>query len=284
MMQPDRLFVAWKPEGIGSNRFLAQIKRRYGVRKAGFSGTLDPFAKGVLIIAFGKYTKLFRFLAKAPKTYRATLWLGAGSETLDIEKVHTVKTLPPFDETRVIEAVASLKGEIHYLPPRYSAKKIDGRRAYELAREGDERFKMKMVTSTIYDIRLLHYRHPFVTFKVTVSEGGYVRSFGEIIAQRLGTTGALTMLERMREGRFHYEAERPLNPLAYLDLPENRYLGDLHDIELGRKLSVTDFQKRDEGVYVVKCANMFAIVEIREGLVHYLLNGVNYADTITQNG
>ncbi|HHD83732.1 MAG TPA: tRNA pseudouridine(55) synthase TruB, partial [Campylobacteraceae bacterium] len=79
MAASDRLFVAYKPAGIGSNRFLSQIKRRYGIKKAGFSGTLDPFAQGVLIIAFGKYTKLFRFLKKAPKTYRATLWLGAGS-------------------------------------------------------------------------------------------------------------------------------------------------------------------------------------------------------------
>jgi tRNA pseudouridine55 synthase len=277
----DRLFVAYKPENVSSNRFLGEIKRRYGVKKAGFSGTLDPFAKGVLIIAFGKYTKLFRFLKKAPKTYRATLWLGAQSETLDIEKVDHVFEIPPFTSEQIEQTLDSLKGELRYLPPKYSAKKINGRRAYELAREGAEEIAMKMVTTTIYDIKVLHYMHPFLTFEVTVSEGGYIRSIGEIIADRLGTSGALSMLERTREGIFCYEEERALDPLLYLDLKENRYLGKLEDIELGRKLRLDDFQKRDEGVYVVKCATMFAIVEIRDGLVTYLLNGVNYVDTIT---
>jgi tRNA pseudouridine55 synthase len=282
MMQThDRLFVAYKPENVSSNRFLGEIKRRYGVKKAGFSGTLDPFAKGVLIIAFGKYTKLFRFLKKAPKTYRATLWLGAESETLDIEKVDRVVKIPPFASEKIEQTLDSLKGELRYLPPKYSAKKINGRRAYELAREGAQEIAMKMVTTTVYDIKVLHYMHPFLTFEVTVSEGGYVRSIGEIIADRLGTGGALSMLERTREGVFRYEEERALDPLLYLDLKENRYLGKLEDIELGRKLRLDDFQKRDEGLYVVKCATMFAIVEIKDGLVNYLLNGVNYADTIT---
>ena len=82
----NRLFVVNKPPNIGSNQYLSKIKRKYGIKKAGFSGTLDPFARGVLIVAFGQFTKLFQFLKKAPKSYRATLWLGAESETFDIEK------------------------------------------------------------------------------------------------------------------------------------------------------------------------------------------------------
>ena len=79
----NRLFVAYKPKGMVSNHFLSRLKRKYSDKKAGFSGTLDPFAQGVLIVAFGQFTKLFRFLKKAPKRYRATLWLGAYSPTLD---------------------------------------------------------------------------------------------------------------------------------------------------------------------------------------------------------
>ncbi len=281
-MSADRLFVAWKPKNIGSNRFLGEIKRRYGVRKAGFSGTLDPFAEGVLIMAFGKYTKLFRFLKKAPKTYRATLWLGACSETLDIEKVSEVSLPDPFSHAQIASVLASLQGEITYLPPRYSAKKIGGRRAYELARAGAE-IEMRSVTSTIYDIRLLHYMHPFVTFEVTISEGGYIRSIGALIAEKLGVPGTLSMLTRLREGRFRYENERPLDPLHYLDLEENRYLGDPQDIKLGRKLPLHAFANQSEGKYLVKLDSMFAIIEIREGLVSYLLNGVNYADTLTKS-
>jgi tRNA pseudouridine55 synthase len=280
MAPVHRLFVAYKPAGIGSNRFLSQIKRRYGIKKAGFSGTLDPFAQGVLIIAFGKYTKLFRFLKKAPKTYRATLWLGAESPTLDIEKVEDITTLPPFPKEKIEEVLRSFKGEITYLPPRYSAKKINGVRAYDLARREME-IKLKEITTTIYDIRLLHYMHPFVTFEITLSEGGYVRSIGELIAKQLGTTGALSMLERLAEGTFIYEQEQPLNPMNYLNMPENRYLCAEEDIMLGRKLSVRDFENQTEGIYLVQLSHNFAIIEIRDGLVSYLLNGVNYADTIT---
>ena len=281
--QIDRLFVAYKPAGIGSNRFLGQIKRKYNVKKAGFSGTLDPFASGVLIMAFGKYTKLFRFLKKAPKSYRATLWLGAYSETLDIEKVTQVATIPPFEETQINDILSKLHGEITYLPPKYSAKKINGKRAYAMMRNNEE-VNLKSVTSVIHEIRLLHYRHPFVTFEVTVSEGTYVRSIGEIIAEKLGCDGALSMLERLHEGTFTYKNEKALDPLPFLDMEENLYLGDHEDIKLGRKLKAEHFQKQNEAIYLVKCDTIFAIIEIRDGLVKYLLNGVNYANTVTKNG
>ena len=274
-----RLFVAKKPAGIGSNRFLSQLKRKYGVKKAGFSGTLDPFAQGVLIIAFGKYTRLFRFLAKTPKTYRATLWLGAESETLDIEKISSV-TIPPAVSTATIKQVLqSLKGEITYTPPKYSARKIDGERAYKLAREAKE-VHLQPVTSTVYDIRLLHYRHPFITFEATVSEGSYIRSIGAMIAEKLGYAGSLSMLERLREGKFVYEGEKALDPTRYLDLETNRYLGDPDDIKLGKKLRIEQFEKQKEARYLVKLDTIFSIIEIRDGLVHYLLNGVEYADTV----
>ncbi len=279
----DRLFVAYKPAGISSNRFLGQIKRKYNVKKAGFSGTLDPFASGVLIMAFGKYTKLFRFLKKAPKSYRATLWLGASSETLDIEKIMQVATIPPFKEKQICDVLSELRGEITYLPPKYSAKKINGKRAYAMIRNNEE-FNLKSITSVIHDICLLHYRHPFVTFEVTVSEGTYVRSIGEMIAEKLGCDGSLSMLERLHEGAFIYENEKALDPLPFLDMEENLYLGDLEDIKLGRKLKAKHFQKQNEAIYLVKCDTIFAIIEIRDGLVKYLLNGVNYADTVTKNG
>ncbi len=89
--EPNRLFVIKKPIFISSNFYLKRIKRKFKVKKAGFSGTLDPFAKGCLITAFGQYTKLFRFLKKVPKTYRATLWLGTTSLSGDIENVTSIE-------------------------------------------------------------------------------------------------------------------------------------------------------------------------------------------------
>ncbi|WP_300363565.1 tRNA pseudouridine(55) synthase TruB [Hydrogenimonas sp.] len=270
----NRLFVARKPMFIGSNTFLSRIKRRYGVKKAGFSGTLDPFACGVLIIAFGQYTKLFRFLKKTPKTYRATLWLGAFGETLDIESVERIEEVPPLREEEVKEAVLSFRGPFTYTPPRYSAKRIGGRRAYDLAREGSE-IALQPCTSTIHDIRLLHYRHPFVTFEADVSEGTYIRSLGEAIAKKLGCPGSLSYLERLREGEFVYEGEKPLDPLKYLEPPENRYLGDSDDLVLGKKLSRESFAIQESGIYTVVFDRYFAIIEIeKSGTVNYLLNKV----------
>jgi tRNA pseudouridine55 synthase len=269
----DRLFVAYKPAGVSSNRFLSQIKREYHVKKAGFSGTLDPFAKGVLIIAFGRYTKLFQFLKKTPKTYRATLWLGAYSQSLDIEKVSHIEEVLPFQEARVLNELDSLIGNITYLPPKYSAKKIDGKRAYELARAGKE-VELKTITSHVYDIKLLNYNHPFLTFEITISEGGYIRSIGELLSKKLGVPGSLSALERLREGDFIYEDNRELNPLKYLELKENFYLSDKDNLLLGRKLSIKDFKIQKEGKYFVNLGKILSLLLIKDDEVTYLLNGV----------
>ena len=90
----NRLFVIKKPIFISSNFYLRKIKRKYNTKKAGFSGTLDPFATGCLIVAFGQYTKLFQFLKKTPKTYRTTIWLGATSTSLDIENIVIPSDIP----------------------------------------------------------------------------------------------------------------------------------------------------------------------------------------------
>ncbi len=269
----NRLFVAYKPAGISSNRYLSQIKRRYKVKKAGFSGTLDPFAQGVLIVAFGQYTKLFQFLNKAPKSYRATLWMGAYSETLDIEKISKITTLPPFNPIMIEKTLHSLQGNITYLPPKYSAKKIDGKRAYHLARENKD-ITLKKITSHISYIKLIHYQHPFVTFEITISEGGYIRSIGELIANELGVDGTLTMLERLHEGDFIYENEKALHPVEYLDLKENFYLKNKEDLLLGRKVSIKDFSIQEEGNYFLNLDTMLSIITIHKGKVDYRLNGV----------
>jgi tRNA pseudouridine55 synthase len=269
----DRLFVVYKPAGIGSNRYLSKIKRKYGVKKAGFSGTLDPFAKGVLIVAFGKYPKLFRFLKKTPKTYRATLWLGASSPTFDNEKIDYVSQIPKINENLIIDTLNSLLGELVYLPPKYCAKKIDGKRAYTLARNNQE-VNLKNITSTIYDIKLLHYMHPFITFETTVSEGTYIRSIGQIISEKLNTFGTLSALERLREGEFIFENEKKLNPLEFLDLKENFYLNDPNEMILGKKLHIDSLKYTKEGNYFVNLGKIISIIKIQDFKVSYIYNGV----------
>lgn len=269
----SKLFVAYKPTGISSNQLLGKIKRRYGEKKAGYSGTLDPFAKGVLIVAFGNHGRLFRFLNKAPKKYRATLWLGAYSPTLDIEQIEQIDIVTPIAEAELIQAIESLKGELTYLPPKYSAKRLNGKRAYEFARAGIE-FELKSVTSTIHDIHLMHYCHPFVTFEATVSEGGYIRSLGEIIADKLGCSGALCALERLNEGQFIYNNEHPIDIKTALGLPKNCYNGNGQSILLGQPLVREDFEIQTNGTYWIDNGDTISVLEFADDKIHYLLNKV----------
>jgi len=269
----NRIFVVKKPVFISSNGYLRKIKRRYKVKKAGFSGTLDPFAKGTLIVAFGQYTKLFRFLKKKRKTYKATLWLGAKSDSLDIENFEGVIKTSKIEIDKIITVLNSLLGKIEYIPPKYSAKSINGERAYKLAREGKE-VKLQSIESEIFSIKLLNYSHPFISFEIEVSEGSYIRSFGEIIAKNLNTTGVLSSLNRVSEGDFKFENEKALDPLNFLDVDENFYLKDIEDIKLGRKLKREDFKNQDIGTYLIKLEKYFSIIDINDEKVSYFLNRV----------
>jgi tRNA pseudouridine55 synthase len=270
----NRLFVAYKPSGIGSNLFLSKLKRKYGVKKAGFSGTLDPFAKGVLIVGFGSYTKLFRFLNKTPKSYRATLWLGAKSDSLDIEMIEKVTMLQAFKEESVQEVVKSLEGVLEYEPPIFSAKQINGMRAYDLARAGVA-FTLNKINSTIYETKLLHYCHPFVTFEATVSEGTYIRSLGKIIANRLGVEdGSLSALERLNEGEFFYENEKSLDIKKSLKIPQNFYNGDKENLLYGRVLALEDLELQNEGTYWIENQQSIAIITVEAQSVKYELGRV----------
>lgn len=270
----NRLFVAYKPSGIGSNLFLSKLKRKYNNKKAGFSGTLDPFAKGVLLIGFGSHTKLFRFLNKTPKKYRATLWLGAKSDSLDTEMINNVDVLEELSEETVLNAVKSLEGELEYEPPIFSAKRINGQRAYDLARAGKE-FTLNKINSTIYDSKLINYSHPFVTFEATVSEGTYIRSLGRIIAQRLNVKdGSLSALERLNEGQFLYEGEKVLDIKESLNIPKNSYTGDSENIKYGRVLALEDLEIQDDGYYWLDNGDNISIINIKNNEVKYELGRI----------
>ncbi len=269
----NRLFVVNKPIFRTSNGYMGYVKRKYGTKKVGFSGTLDPFATGCLIVATGQYTKLFQYLDKTPKSYKATLWLGANSPSLDIEKVDSIKEVETFSQTRIEKELASLQGELTYYPPKFCAKKINGKRAYELAREGKE-VNLKTITSTIYDIKLLNYNHPFVHFEAKVSEGTYIRSLGALLADKLGVDGTLSSLHRINEGKFKYDNEKALDPFKYLALSSNIYTGDEDFMELGKKLGLEYFENQNEGVYLIETTSFFSIIEIIEGVVKYRFNRI----------
>jgi tRNA pseudouridine55 synthase len=253
---------------------MGYVKRKYNTRKVGFSGTLDPFATGCLIVAMGQYPKLFQYLKKTPKSYSATLWLGANSESLDIENVDSVKIIPKVNVEDIKKALKCLKGELTYYPPKFSAKKINGKRAYELARAGLE-VKLKEITSTIYDIKLINYCHPFVHFEATVSEGTYIRSLGAMVADKLEIDATLSSLKRLNEGAFFYDNEKALDPLKFLKIPQNIYTGDPKFLELGKKLYIDYFETKEDGEYWVETENFFSVIEIKDREIKYKLNRVH---------
>jgi len=252
---------------------MGYVKRKYNTKKVGFSGTLDPFATGCLIVATGQYTKLFQYLNKTPKSYKATLWLGANSPSLDIEKVDRIKEVPAFTQEKIEEVLHSLKGELTYYPPKFCAKKINGKRAYELARAGED-VDLKTITSTIYDIKLINYNHPFVHFEAKVSEGTYIRSLGSLIADKLDVDGTLSSLHRIHEGQFYYDSEKALDPFTHLALPSNIYTGDESYMELGKKLTVEYFEAKDNDIYLIETTNFFSIIEIHNEEVKYRFNRI----------
>ena len=269
----NKLIVVKKPLFISSNSYLTKIKKKYKNKKAGFSGTLDPFAKGCLIVAFGQYSKLFKYLKKTPKTYKAVVWLGAISESFDIEKVISVDLVEKIDVDNIKYQLNSLVGELEYIPPKFSAKKIEGVRAYELARQGHD-FELNKCKMNIYDTKFISYRHPFITIETTVSEGSYIRSFAQILLEKLGTIGTLSYLERINEGAFFYENEKELNPLDYIDLPINNYFGTIEWLNTSKKISIDYLEEKEDGKYLIITDKFFSIIEIEEGAVKYLLNKV----------
>lgn len=268
----DKLFVAYKPPHISSNWFLGRIKRKYNVKKAGFSGTLDPFACGCLIIAFGSYTKLFNHLKKTPKRYRATMWLGVSSPSLDLENIHSIQEEEKIDEKKVSHMIESLVGELTYTAPKFSAKKISGKRAYDLARNNEE-FVPPTLTATIYESKFIHYNHPFLTFEVSVSEGTYIRSLCEYIGKNLNIKATLSYLKRKNEGDFFYNEEKSLNPLQFLDMKENFY-PDLEWILLGKKLEIDKLQDKNDGKYYIDLKTHFCIIEVKNKQIKYIKNKV----------
>jgi len=274
----NRLFVVNKPIFRSSNGYMGYVKRKYQTKKVGFSGTLDPFATGCLIVATGQYTKLFNYIKKTPKTYKATLWLGATSDTFDIEHISNIENIDKFEISKIEDTLSLFQGELEYIPPKYSAKKVNGVRAYQLARDG-KAVALKKIKSTIYDIKLLNYSHPFIHFEATVSEGTYIRSLGQLIADKLNINATLSSLHRVNEGKFRFNNEKSLNPLEYLDLPFNRCIKDEEDIELGRKITPDYFENSDDGIFVVVTKNFFSIIEIINNEVKYRLNRVELNQT-----
>jgi tRNA pseudouridine55 synthase len=193
----DGIVLLDKPSGMGSTPALQRVRRLLRAAKAGHAGTLDPLATGMLPLCFGQATKACGQLLDAPKAYRATLVLGAATDTGDADgAVVNTAPVPAPDVARLREVLASLTGPIEQRPPMYSALKRDGRPLYELARQGVE-VERAPRRITIHRLEALSWSDGAVQFEVECSKGTYVRVLGEDIAAALGTVGHLGALRRL---------------------------------------------------------------------------------------
>lgn len=208
-----------KPAGPTSNDILNILKKKTGIKKMGHSGTLDPFATGLLIVAVGRATKLIPLLNDEPKVYQATLKLGEATDTLDCEgKIVETKPVPPLDSPSIESVLKFFLGKTRQIPPMFSAKKIAGKKMYELARKGIE-VERKPVEIEIFDIDYLGGDAPTISFRVSCSRGTYVRVLGADIAKALGTVGHLVELRRERSGSFDVSfAKSPYDVVLAKDL------------------------------------------------------------------
>jgi tRNA pseudouridine55 synthase len=208
------VLVVDKPEGPTSHDVVDAVRRALGLRRVGHTGTLDPFATGVLPVCVGKATRLARFLGGGDKTYRATVRLGFATTTDDRTGEPLGEPRPVSVESARIEAaLASLRGRIEQLPPAYSAKHVGGRRAYELAREGRE-VPRQLVAVTVHSLDLLERRGDELTVEVRCSPGTYVRAIARDLGAALGVGGHLTALRRTRSGAFGIEQALPLDAVS----------------------------------------------------------------------
>jgi len=190
-----------KPAGKTSHDIVARIRRVTGVKRVGHSGTLDPFATGLLIVGVGRSAtkRLGEFLGK-PKTYEALAVLGAKSDTQDKDgAIVPVEGAAMPTEADVRGVLPRFTGEITQTPPMYSAKQIGGKRLYELAREGVV-VERKAVTLTVYELTLLSFIAPKFSFRVTCSAGTYVRTLAHDMGEALGTGAYLEELRRTAIG------------------------------------------------------------------------------------
>ncbi|MEG3080150.1 tRNA pseudouridine(55) synthase TruB [Halomonas sp. 5021] len=205
-----------KPKGLSSNHALQRVRRLFEAQKAGHTGTLDPMATGLLPICLGEATKFSSHLLEADKVYRTRVELGTITDTGDAEgaviEQHDVPSLTVND----IESVLSgFRGEIDQVPPMYSALKHEGKKLYELAREGKQVERAARRVS-VYDARLLSFEGTAFELEVSCSKGTYIRTLAEDIGKALGCGGHISQLRRLKTGPFNGDAMWTLEALEAL--------------------------------------------------------------------
>lgn len=297
---PNGWIILDKPRGLGSTQAVGAVKRvlregGYAKAKVGHGGTLDPLAEGVLPIALGEATKLAGRMLDASKIYEFTIAFGVETDTLDTEgeSVATSDVRPSLPQIEAI--LPDFTGPIDQVPPAYSALKVDGKRAYDLARAG-EPVELETRAVTIHSLTIADGPHARdeITLTALVSKGTYIRSLARDIAHALGTCGHVTYLRRIKAGPFTEAVAISLDKLneiangaqlSDLLLPLEAGLDDIPALSLSqtdaqavRQGRVLSGLPQSSGLYFAKLGNVpVALVEIIDGTAK-VVRGFNLPD------
>ncbi len=197
-----------KEAGISSFQAMNQLKKDIGDKRVGHCGTLDPFAEGLLLALTGRITKFMNYMADMNKVYEAVLCFGEETDTLDPTGKIICQGSPVPTLEEVENAASSFSGAIMQVPPSFSAVHVDGKRAYKLARRGEE-LNIPPKQVAIYSFEILEYKAPYLSFRVECSGGTYIRAIARDLAALCGTRGYLTHLCRTAIGPFSTEGIKP---------------------------------------------------------------------------
>ena len=217
------VLVVDKPVGLTSHDVVQIIRRGTGIRRAGHTGTLDPRASGVLVVLIGPAVRLSEYVSASDKRYQATIRLGSSTDTYDGEgKVTSSASLADITEEKFEEALQKFVGEIEQVPPPYSAVKVQGRKAYDMARNGEE-VSLEPRIINVYSLELLEWEPPEVVIDVFCSSGTYVRSLANDLGNELGCGAHLVGLRRTKSGRFTLRDAVPMRRLQESFVAGNWY-------------------------------------------------------------
>ena len=261
-----------KPQNWTSFDVVNKLKYRLKPLKVGHLGTLDPMATGVLLVTVGKATKLFDLMQEKTKTYITTFEFGFETDTLDatgqvIKKCDNIPT-----EEEILTILPKFIGKISQIPPKYSAKSINGKRAYDLARNNVE-FELKPKIVEIFDLKLISYESNILKLEITCGSGTYIRSIGRDIAHELNSLATMTSLVRTKIDDFDLSKCHSIEDIDNLQekiIPIKEILSfpvlDLNDTEMAKILNGQTLKLNDnDGIYMVQDEfDTLALVEIKE--------------------
>lgn len=237
------VLVVDKPVGMTSHDVVQAIRRGSNIRRAGHTGTLDPRASGVLVVLIGPAVRLSEYVSASDKRYQAVIMLGTSTDTYDADGKTTSSSPINVTEEQFNEELQKFVGQIEQVPPPYSAVKVQGRKAYDRARSGEE-FELEPRIINVYSLEVLEWAPPEVVVDVNCSSGTYVRSLANDLGARLGCGATLTGLRRTKSGRFSLRDAVSLRKLneAFIDgswyqylIPAAEALSDWPMIELNQE-------------------------------------------------